>query len=86
MSKRQKSTATGDDRISALPDEILLCILRRLQSTREAALTTALSKRWRSPWQSYPVAELNRRRVAMKYLENFGNATIERIVHCCPFG
>ncbi|CAN1152196.1 F-box protein At1g60400 [Linum perenne] len=63
---RKKSAATGDDLISELPDEILLSILRRLSSAREAAMTTILSKRWRSPWRSYPFVvfdfrDLNRR-------------------------
>ncbi|CAN0914862.1 Putative F-box/FBD/LRR-repeat protein At2g05300 [Linum grandiflorum] len=47
------------DRISELPDEIILCILRCLKSHKEAALTTVLSRRWRTPWRSYPIVEFD---------------------------
>ncbi|CAN1231747.1 Putative F-box protein At1g67390 [Linum perenne] len=85
---RENSDATGDDLISKMPDQILLSILQRLSSAKEAARTTVLSKRWRSPWQSYPfvvfdVKDLNRRREAgeisstavMARLRQFGDAT-----------
>ncbi|CAN1123895.1 Putative F-box protein At1g67390 [Linum perenne] len=88
---RENSDATGDDLISKMPDQILLSILQRLSSAKEAARTTVLSKRWRSPWQSYPfvvfdVKDLNRRREAgeisstavMARLRQFGDATSDR--------
>ncbi|CAL5097694.1 unnamed protein product [Urochloa decumbens] len=40
----------GDDRISALPDEVLLQILAALGSTAEAARTTILARRWTGLW------------------------------------
>ncbi|CAN1123894.1 hypothetical protein LINPERHAP2_LOCUS2091 [Linum perenne] len=88
---RKKSAATGDDLISELPDEILHSILRRLSSSREAAMTTVLSRRWRSPWQSYPFVEFDFRDLncrgeageisstaAMAHLCQFGDATFDR--------
>jgi len=39
----------GEDRISDLPDEILLDVLAGLGSTAEAARTSALARRWRRP-------------------------------------
>ncbi|CAN1123898.1 Putative F-box/FBD/LRR-repeat protein At5g56810 [Linum perenne] len=88
---RKKSAATADDVISELPDEILHSILRRLSSSREAAITTVLSRRWRSPWRSYPFVvfdfrDLNNRGEAgeisstavMAQLRQFGDATLDR--------
>nr|CAB3490136.1 unnamed protein product [Digitaria exilis] len=37
----------GEDRISGLPDKLLLCILARLGSARAAVRTGVLSRRWR---------------------------------------
>ncbi|TVU25030.1 hypothetical protein EJB05_27506, partial [Eragrostis curvula] len=44
----------GEDRISALPEELLHCILVRLGSARAAARTSVLSRRWRPVWTSLP--------------------------------
>uniref|UniRef100_A0ACD5Y047 Uncharacterized protein n=1 Tax=Avena sativa TaxID=4498 RepID=A0ACD5Y047_AVESA len=41
----------GQDRISALPDDMLLQVLVRLRCTRAAALTSSLSRRWRGLWK-----------------------------------
>ncbi|CAO2142133.1 unnamed protein product [Urochloa humidicola] len=41
----------GEDRISGIPDELLISILLRLRSTRAAARTGALSRRWRHVWK-----------------------------------
>ncbi|KAK1641888.1 hypothetical protein QYE76_059693 [Lolium multiflorum] len=41
----------GSDRISALPDEMLLEILGRLRCARAAAHTSGLSRRWRGLWR-----------------------------------
>ncbi|TVU39198.1 hypothetical protein EJB05_12606, partial [Eragrostis curvula] len=40
----------GEDRISGLPEELLLDVLRRLGCDRQAARTSVLSHRWRSLW------------------------------------
>ncbi|TVU39157.1 hypothetical protein EJB05_12563, partial [Eragrostis curvula] len=40
----------GEDRISGLPEELLLDVLRRLGCVREAARTSVLSHRWRDLW------------------------------------
>ncbi|CAN1164609.1 hypothetical protein LINPERHAP2_LOCUS25663, partial [Linum perenne] len=66
--------ADGKDRISELPDEILLCILCRLQSKKEAARSIAISKRWGTVWRSYPIVEYDR----WKDLQNFCDASINR--------
>ncbi|CAI0544178.1 unnamed protein product [Linum tenue] len=47
----------ADDLISSLPDEIIHKILGRLNSPKQAALTSALSRRWLNLWRSYPVVE-----------------------------
>ncbi|CAN1124245.1 Putative F-box/FBD/LRR-repeat protein At5g56810 [Linum perenne] len=66
--------ADGKDRISELPDEILLCILRRLPSQEEAARSIAISKRWGSVWRLYPIVEYDR----WEYLQEFCDASINR--------
>ncbi|CAN1843626.1 Putative F-box/LRR-repeat protein At3g18150 [Linum perenne] len=66
--------ADGKDRISELPDEILLCILCFLQPQEEAARTIAISKRWRSVWRSYPIVKYNR----WEDLQEFCDASINR--------
>ncbi|TVU38536.1 hypothetical protein EJB05_11911, partial [Eragrostis curvula] len=43
-----------DDRISDLPDDLLLRILGRLQSTAQAARTSVLSRRWCRVWVHVP--------------------------------
>ncbi|CAN0864586.1 F-box protein At5g03100 [Linum grandiflorum] len=89
MTKKRKKSAK--DLISELPDEVIHCILRLIESPKQAAKTIALSKRWRSVWRSYPVvafhyADCRRRRgqstadaaVVMRDLESFCNSTIDR--------
>ncbi|CAL5086318.1 unnamed protein product [Urochloa decumbens] len=44
----------GEDRISALPDELLHIILLRLCSPRAAARTSVLSRSWRHIWVRLP--------------------------------
>ncbi|KAL6659834.1 hypothetical protein ACP70R_002663 [Stipagrostis hirtigluma subsp. patula] len=40
----------GEDRISALPDALLIKVVHRLRSTAEAGRTSALSSRWCNSW------------------------------------
>uniref|UniRef100_A0A0E0RJS4 F-box domain-containing protein n=2 Tax=Oryza TaxID=4527 RepID=A0A0E0RJS4_ORYRU len=47
----------GDDRLSSLPDD-LICRILSFLPTREAALTSQLSRRWRRVWPA-DVAALN---------------------------
>ncbi|CAL5070256.1 unnamed protein product [Urochloa decumbens] len=42
------------DRISSLPDDVLLFVLARLRSAREAARTGVLSRRWLDLWKQLP--------------------------------
>nr|CAB3490137.1 unnamed protein product [Digitaria exilis] len=49
---------SGEDRISELPDELLHVILLRLGSSRAAARTSALSRRWRRVWAHLPELRL----------------------------
>ncbi|VAH68469.1 unnamed protein product [Triticum turgidum subsp. durum] len=58
--------AGGVDRLSDLPDELLLRVLHFVPS-KQAAATTALSRRWRSPlWQSSGAVNLE------TYVEDWG--------------
>ncbi|TVU39206.1 hypothetical protein EJB05_12614, partial [Eragrostis curvula] len=47
----------GEDRISGLPEELVLDILGRFGSTRQAARTSALSRRWRDLWTELRVLD-----------------------------
>ncbi|EPS66956.1 hypothetical protein M569_07821 [Genlisea aurea] len=52
-SKRMKQEEVGEDRISALPNDILHQILSCLP-IKSIAQTSLLSKRWRSLWHTFP--------------------------------
>ncbi|CAN0859774.1 hypothetical protein LINGRAHAP2_LOCUS7757, partial [Linum grandiflorum] len=71
-----------NDWISLLPDDILHCILRRLPTSKQAAHTSALSRRWRSLWQSYPVVEFYYHNCSstrpLRNLENLADASITK--------
>nr|CAB3473258.1 unnamed protein product [Digitaria exilis] len=56
--RRRRHGAASDDRISNLPDELLGCILQRVGSTRAAARTSVLSRRWRRVWAHLPDLQL----------------------------
>ncbi|CAN0914303.1 F-box protein At5g03100 [Linum grandiflorum] len=67
------------DGISELPDEILHCILSRIEPQRKAAQTITLSRRWRSLWRSYPVVDFSFQDVLQpKSFQKFCEATIAR--------
>ncbi|CAN1339405.1 F-box/FBD/LRR-repeat protein At5g53840 [Linum perenne] len=74
---------SGKDRISDLPEGIVHCILRRLQTPEQAGRTIILSRRWQSIWQSYPFVEFHpkdeltcsrdrehRRRIFQQFIES----------------
>ncbi|CAN1228752.1 Putative FBD-associated F-box protein At5g53640 [Linum perenne] len=65
-----------EDRISSLPDEILHSILCYLPTSKEAARTSALSRRWENLWRSYPVIEYNSTTIVG--FQKFGDATMKR--------
>ncbi|CAH8384270.1 unnamed protein product [Eruca vesicaria subsp. sativa] len=46
----------SEDRISSLPDDLLIRILSRVP-TKDAVVTTTLSKRWRFVWTMLPILE-----------------------------
>ncbi|KAL6880292.1 hypothetical protein ACP4OV_011857 [Aristida adscensionis] len=50
---RPSSDSSGEDRLSALPDDVLVLILLRL-CTPAAARTSALARRWRRVWALLP--------------------------------
>ncbi|CAO1941670.1 unnamed protein product [Urochloa humidicola] len=51
---RRSPSGPDPDRISALPDELILSILAWLPSTAAAARTSTVSRRWRRIWTSVP--------------------------------
>lgn len=55
-SRRRLKEGEGDgvDRITDLPEELLLLILGGLGSVRESARTSVLSRRWRGLWTGLP--------------------------------
>ncbi|CAN1158734.1 Putative F-box/LRR-repeat protein At3g18150 [Linum perenne] len=84
--KSSTNNSEGRDHISDLPDEIIHKVLRRISSPAKAARTTALSRRWRSVWSSYPAVQYRHsdlpRSTVEKRVENFKKfveASMERI-------
>jgi hypothetical protein len=57
------------DWISALPDEILVCVLSRLP-IRDAATTSCLAARWRHLWKSVPKLVLNSRTIGVDGIQD----------------
>ena len=62
-----RSEGGGTDRISALPDDLLLQVLVRLRCARTAALTSAVARPWRGLWRY--LTELSFREIAPDALE-----------------
>ncbi|KAJ1704366.1 hypothetical protein LUZ63_004145 [Rhynchospora breviuscula] len=56
--RKKRAVKRGNDLISQLPDSILACILSFL-STKEAARTCLLSKRWTALWTHAPSIDFN---------------------------
>nr|XP_043628007.1 F-box protein At5g03100-like [Erigeron canadensis] len=52
--KSEEGEEEEEDRISALPDCLIIDILSRLDNTKEAIQTGTLSKRWQHVWPSVP--------------------------------
>jgi hypothetical protein len=50
----------GEDRLSALPDAVLLLVLARLGSTAEVARTSGVARRWRPLWTELDVLVFRR--------------------------
>ncbi|CAK7356185.1 unnamed protein product [Dovyalis caffra] len=57
--KRNKLTSEGIDKLRDLPDDLLHYIFSFLD-TKNAVLTSALSKRWRFFWNSVPHLNFDR--------------------------
>ncbi|CAM0952165.1 unnamed protein product [Alopecurus aequalis] len=66
----------GEDRISALPDDMLLQVLVRLRCARAAAVTSFLARRWRGLWRH--IFELSFRKIPLDAVD----AALQQVV--CP--
>ncbi|KAK9715966.1 hypothetical protein RND81_06G202300 [Saponaria officinalis] len=56
--KRKRTTTTKEDRLSSLPNDILIVILSRLQF-QSAVVTETLSRRWRGLWKNATSVHIN---------------------------
>ncbi|TVU26103.1 hypothetical protein EJB05_28634, partial [Eragrostis curvula] len=85
---------SGEDRLSALPDDALLHVLSLLPS-EDAVRTCVLAQRWRHLWQSVPARDGSRRWTVLK-LDRFvtqffarrdGRSPLRECnIGCFPFG
>lgn len=55
--------AESKDQITQLPEHIIHYILSLLRSTKEAARTSILSKRWRQTWNSFPILTFDQHKI-----------------------
>lgn len=82
------SSYTGEDRISALPDDLLRIVVSRLP-LRDAARTAVLSPRWRGLWRSTPLVLQDRHLIPSSALSDGSGlaALVSRVLahHPGPF-
>ncbi|XP_057803098.1 putative FBD-associated F-box protein At5g56440 [Salvia miltiorrhiza] len=73
------------DRLSELPDSLILSILSLLSSTRHVVRTTVLSKRWKDLWTTVPRLEFKdeNREFICGVLEKWRGAQIQRFCLLC---
>ncbi|CAN0914388.1 Putative F-box/LRR-repeat protein At3g18150 [Linum grandiflorum] len=70
----KKSTAPGRDLISNLPDEIIQSIVCRISCHKQAAQTSALSRRWRDLWCSHAFVKFD----STRGFQEFADSTMKR--------
>lgn len=56
---RSPACCCPEDRLSGLPDDLLILVLVRLQCAREAARKSVLSRRWAGLWKQLPELTFN---------------------------
>ncbi|XP_057772081.1 putative F-box protein At1g49610 [Salvia miltiorrhiza] len=73
------------DRLSELPDSLILSILSCLWSTRDVVRTTILSKRWKDLWTTVPCLEFDdeNQEFISGVLAQWRGAKIERFCFLC---
>ncbi|XP_023898178.1 putative F-box/LRR-repeat protein At5g54820 [Quercus suber] len=76
--KLQKRTNLPQDRLSELPDEILVCILSSLSNLKERQRTSVLSKRWRYLFRN--LVFNNSILVTLQKKYDFGEITKDRYI------
>ncbi|KAM0900100.1 hypothetical protein ACQ4PT_020823 [Festuca glaucescens] len=94
---KKVAAASGDDRISAQPDDVLLQVLSLLPS-EEVVRTCVLSRRWRQLWESTPTVRIARdgiRPWSVEWLDTFlrhlmllrdnSSPLDDCEISCCPF-
>jgi hypothetical protein len=88
-SKKTKTNGGGVDRLSRLPDALLVNVVLRLP-VKDAARTTVLSRRWRPIWHSAPVVLADSHLLPdgedkiPKHVERDESAAVSRILAAHP--